>query len=509
MTVNHSRCLRVAVICGEDLLSSQQQIRQAASSADAIELRLDYWKTLEIDAISRLRREITLPVIFTLRKHSQGGRCHLPEHERLSLILELGKCQPEYMDLEYDVPPEWLDTFRRQFSQIEIIGSWHNFHETPEDLEGLWRSLRNPQFDILKIATFARNICDTLRLLIFLKSISREHRATLIAMGEDGQISRILAPVAGSCFTYGYAGHDQETAPGQLSLSTLTDIYRLPKLNQDTAIYALIGDPVSQSPGHRVHNGVFELLGKNAVYVKCRVPPEQLNQAMLLFRRLPFLGFSVTIPHKESIVTWVNDLFAEAADLRIVNTIKRENTHYQGFNTDAPGCVSVLEEISSLKKQRCLILGAGGSAKAIAYSLLEKNALVTLCNRTLARALSFTEKFGGKSIDFDALFTSNEFPYDIIINTLPATAFAEQCFGWKIPLTDNGIAMDIVLKPLETAFIQNAKAAGWRCITGDALFSAQALGQLKIWFNSDMPSAVLQLLSEVKRYCRMSYTQND
>lgn len=498
MTANHSRCLRVAVISGEDLLSSQQQVKQAITSTDAIELRLDYWKTLEISAISRLRREITLPVIFTLRKHSEGGRCQLSEPARLSLILELGKLQPEYMDLEHDVPTEWLDKFRRQFPQIEIIGSYHNFHETPTDLEGLWRSLQHPQFDILKIATLAQNICDTLRLLIFLKSISREHRATLIAMGEDGQISRILAPVAGSCFTYGYVANDTASAPGQLSLSTLTDIYRLPELNQDTGIYALIGDPVSQSPGHLVHNRAFALLGKNAVYVKCRVPPEQLHLAMPLFRQLPFLGFSVTIPHKESIVTSVDDLFAEAADLRIVNTIKRENTHYQGFNTDAPGCVSVLEEISSLKKQRCLILGAGGSAKAIAYSLLKKNALVTLCNRTLARATGFTEKFGGKSIDFNALFTSAEFPYDIIINTLPGAAFAQQCFAWKIPPTNNGIAMDIVLKPLETAFIQAAKAAGWRCITGDALFSAQALGQLKIWFNSDMPLSVLQLLSQVR-----------
>jgi shikimate dehydrogenase len=214
---------------------------------------------------------------------------------------------------------------------------------------------------------------------------------------------------------------------------------------------------------------------------------------------LPFLGFSVTIPHKESIVPWVDDLFAEAADLRIVNTIKREHTHYQGFNTDAPGCASALEEITPLKNQRCLILGAGGSAKAIAYILLGKNAVVTLCNRTLARASSFTEKFGGKAIDFNTLFASAEFPYDIIINTLPAAAFAQQCAAWKIPPTDTGIAMDIVLKPLETAFIQAAKAAGWRCITGDALFAAQALGQLKIWFNSDMPPAVLQLLSQVKQ----------
>ena len=73
------------------------------------------------------------------------------------------------MDLEYDVPAEWLGEFRRQFPQIEIIGSWHNFHETPEDLEGLWRSLQNPQFDILKIATFAREYLRYAAITYFFK----------------------------------------------------------------------------------------------------------------------------------------------------------------------------------------------------------------------------------------------------------------------------------------------------------------------------------------------------
>ena len=483
---NNTGCLRIASITGRDYLSAHRQIESATSLADAIELRLDHWQTLEIATIARLRQEINLPVILTLRKQSQGGHCQLAEAQRLSIIEALAALAPEYIDLEYDVPRPWLDEFRRRFPHIHIIGSYHNFNETPDNLINLLQAVQHPAFAIIKIATFARSICDTLRLLIFLREASRERQMIGIAMGEFGQISRILAPVAGGVGTYGCVEADLAAAPGQLSLSELTEIYRVPQLNRDTAIYALLGDPISQSPGHLLHNQAFSLLHKNAVYVKCLVPAGELAQAMSLLRQLPFYGLSITIPHKETIVAFLDQLFADAAIMRIVNTVKRENDGYQGFNTDAAGAVSVLAAVISLKNQRCLILGAGGSAKALAYALLAQNAEVTLCNRTLLRAVEFTKKFGGKSIDFNSLFTNAEFRYNIVINTLPANAYLQQCANWQIPGEHPGIAMDIVLKPLETAFIQSAKSAGWRCITGDALFMAQAQRQLKIWFNGDL-----------------------
>lgn len=481
-------CLRVAVITGHDRLGAEKQIQQAMPSADAVELRLDYWKILNLEELADLRRRITLPVIFTLRKQSQGGGCAMPETQRLALLHQLAALSPEYMDVEYDVPGDWLSAFRCQYPSVQLIGSYHDFTATPDDLTQLLPMVANPLFDIVKIATFAHTICDTLRLLIFLRAVSERQRVIGMAMGEYGQITRILAPIAGSLFTYGCLNTESASAPGQLTLAELTDIYRVHLLNRDTAIYALLGDPIAQSPGHLVHNRAFALLKENAVYVKCRVAAGELTQAMSLLRKLPFFGMSVTIPHKETIVPFLDKLIAEAADMRIVNTIKREQDRYEGFNTDAAGAADVLETIAPLINQRCLILGAGGSAKAIAHILLTKGNAVTLCNRTLSRALDFTQLFGGKAIDFATLFSLQEFPYDIVINTLPATAYAQQCADWKIPRVTHGIAMDIVLKPLETPFIQSAKTAGWRCLTGDALFNAQALRQLKIWFNlQDIP----------------------
>jgi shikimate dehydrogenase/3-dehydroquinate dehydratase type I len=478
----NSRCLRVAVIMANDSHTAAQHIEQASLNAEVIEWRLDYWRNLDFNEMAQLRRKMRLPVIFTLRKKSQGGRCERPQAQRWVLLQRLAELSPDYLDLEYDTPVVWLDELRRRHPHLKIIGSYHDFTGTPDDLPALIQSLRACAFDLIKIATFAHTICDTLRLLIFLRENSGKYPMIGLAMGEYGQISRILAPVMGGLFTYGCLTPDAAAAPGQLTMTELTDTYRVHLLNRETAIYGLLGDPIEQSPGHIFHNHAFASLGKNAVYVKCRVQADVLGQAISLLRQLPFFGFSVTIPHKETITTYLDGRCGEAEILSIANTIHRENHRYLGFNTDAAAAVAVLENKISIKNQRVLILGAGGSGKAIAYQLLTAGAAVTLCNRTLSRAQAFIQRWGGAAIDFDTLFSLAEFPYDIVINTLPAEAFAQQCAHWRLPAVSHGIALDITLKPLETLFIQSARAAGWRCLTGDSLFNEQAIRQLRTWF---------------------------
>lgn len=476
-------CRRVAVITARDRCSALQQIYEVISFADVIELRFDYWSSLNFNEIADLRREITLPVIFTLRKASQGGQGNIPEPQRLCYLQRLAEMAPDYMDLEYDIPVDWLKNFRNDFPPISLIGSYHEFRHTPDNLEQLCQSLMNPLFDIFKIAVWANDIGDALRLLIAIKNLSSLHPVIGIAMGEEGQISRILAPVVGSLLTYGCLDEQTAAAPGQLTLADLTDIYRVHTLNSETEVYALLGDPVSQSPGHLFHNQEFTLRNKNAVYVKCRVSSEKLAVAMKLIHQFPFSGISVTIPHKETILRFVDQALEIAADFQIVNTLKYEQGSYLGFNTDAPAVVECLEKILPLKNKCVLILGSGGSGKALAFALLQQGCEVMLCNRTLSRAQEFVDKFGGKAIDFNGLYQLKEFSLDIVINTLPVHAYLEQCSGWEFPKNQSILAMDIILKPLRTPFIQAAEQAGWRCLTGDKLFIAQALRQLKIWFD--------------------------
>jgi 3-dehydroquinate dehydratase/shikimate dehydrogenase len=442
--------------------------------------------------------------MFTLRQTAQGGRCQLDEGARLELIWQLAALEPEYIDLEWDTAAEFVNKLSAAYPHIQLVGSYHDFTETPTDLTQLFQRIFNPAFTIHKIATFANTICDTLRLLIFLRNTSQQHRLIGMAMGEYGETSRILAPVVGSLFTYGSVDSQSAAAPGQLTLQELTEIYHVHLLNRQTQIYALLGNPISQSPGHRVHNAAFKQLQKNAVYVKLRVAPALLDEAFSLCKQLPFYGFSVTIPHKETIVPLLDELVGTAQAMQIANTIKREDDRYFGFNTDSIGCAAVLQQAGvDLSGCRVLILGAGGSAKAIAHALLEQGADITLCNRTVERAQQFTAQYGGRSMSFGELFSAGGppalpgVPYDVIINTLPAEAFIEQCDHWQLPAAQPGqiqIAMDIVLKPLRTRFIEKTEAAGWHTITGDALFIAQGERQLQIWFGlSEEQSKVMKL----------------
>lgn len=478
-------CARVAVLVATNRLTAEQQLALLPDIADIIELRLDYWSALCLEEIAQLRNQFTLPVIFTLRKISQGGNCHWSEPERLDFIKKLAGLGPEYFDLEYDVPVPWLQNFRREFPHITLIGSYHDFTHTPENLMENFQALLKTEFDIIKLAYMAKELSDTLRLLIFINSLSQRHAVIGIAMGEAGQLSRIVAPVVGSIMTYGVIHENLSSAPGQISLQDLTQIYRVQRLNRHSRIYALLGDPVAQSPGHRVHNHAFEILEKNAVYVKCRIPAAELGPCLTLMQKLPFYGMSVTIPHKETIVPFLDKLDGIAAQMKIVNTLNCENQLYCGHNTDALAAIEILEKRKSLLNESILILGAGGSAKAIAFALQKAGAKITLCNRTLARAQHFTEQHGGVAIDFETLFSEKTFTYSVVINTLPGEAYAQQCAEWRLPLSPPGIAMDIVLKPLETLFLKSARKSGWSCVRGDRFYRAQAIGQLKIWFDLD------------------------
>lgn len=500
--------MRVASIIASDYHSARQQIHQAIPLADVIELRLDYWPSFNLKDIAQLRYEISLPVLFTLRKKDQGGQQDLPESERLKKIKELATLAPDYLDLEYDTAPDFIEELHTRFPTIQLIGSYHDFTATPQDLDTILKAIKHPAFDLVKIATYAQKLSDTLRLLIFLQQTSQHRRIIGMAMGEYGQASRILAPIVGSEFTYGCLDNTHSAAPGQLTLAELTHLYHVQTLNRDTAVYALLGDPVAHSRGPFLHNPLLIRWQKNAVYIRLKVSSEDLTTAWPLLKQLPFAGFSVTMPHKEKVGLLVDERCGEAQATGIVNTVQRKTTRYLGYNTDGLAAIDLLTQKTKLASLRVLILGAGGSAQAIGYSCLQQGAEVSFCNRTVSRAQRFTERWGGNLLDFQTLLGYSTLPFEIVINTLPTDAYDEQCQNWQLPQPKQGkpaIAMDIVYQatPALTAhefqmddstmeatanpqyltpFLQAATKAGWHCITGDKLFIHQALRQLQIWF---------------------------
>lgn len=481
----------ITVIQAEDAHEALLQIKSVADKADGFELRLDLWHTIDVEALKALRQQCVQPIIFTLRRQDQGGSFTGTEAERLQMILTLCQLAPDYFDLEYDVPREFVAQVHQQFPKINLIASRHDFDATPEDLPAFLATLEQPYIKVYKIATLAQSIVDALRMLVLIKN-ARVPVAGM-CMGELGEITRVLGKIVGNVFDYACLDSAHATAPGQLTVQTLQDIYHYHLLNQETQIYGVFGDPVNKSVGYILHNQNIRLLQKDAVYVRLQVRVDEIGTALQWCRQLPFAGASVTMPLKEVIMQHLDQIEANAERIKAVNTLVIKDHVWQGFNTDGAGAIVALEAQGSLANKTIVILGAGGAAKAIAYVALKRGAQVILLNRTLARAEQLAQNLGCQAGDLSQLKTLKK--YDALINTLPVGDDMAQLVQPQ-DLKKGVLAMDIVYRPLETTFLQIAKAAGCVCIPGYEMYINQALLQLQYWFlaNDEMLKKIRTLM---------------
>ena len=484
----------IATIPVTDYSSAKRRLFELADKADGVELRLDYLQDWDIQAIAELRQACKLPVIFTLRKQSHGGQYPHAETQRLRTIFELCKLNPDYLDLEFDVPMQHIKAIRSLHPAIKIILSYHNFQETPADLLGLFQTIYQADCYAYKIATQAQSSLDALRMLHCVHSLQQKHRVIGLCMGEYGQFTRILAPVVGSLFSYAYWDDTQSTAPGQLSLDELTQIYHYHQLNRDTQIFALLGDPIHLSVGHILHNRAIRLLQHNAVYIKICLNAKELPQGLQMIRQLPFWGLSITMPLKEEVVPLLDVLDAAASTIQAVNTVVRRSQRWLGTNTDGLGAMQALSMQTNLQKQTIVLLGAGGAARAIAYAALQHGAKVIILNRTLAKAKRLADDLGCEAYALE-VFPSLK-SYTLCINTLPEKTYQDlilQALWVPEHILPGTIVMDIVYQPIETIFLKIAKTAGCICIPGFQMFIAQALLQIQHWFQPKIES-----LQEIK-----------
>ena len=326
------------------------------------------------------------------------------------------------------------------------ISTYHNFIETPDDLEAVLDQM--PEATIYKIATFANSTTDALRMLSF---VQKHPNVAGMCMGELGQITRILAPVVGSRLNFASLG--QPTAPGQMEAKELQETYYYRKLNRQTELYGLIGHPVAHSPSHKTHNAFFQRQGVNAVYVKMSVAENELEQVFSLAKKIGFKGLSVTMPFKEKISPYMDVLDEDAAKIGAVNTIAFSDCT-KGYNTDGVGALNAL---GSVWNKRLVILGAGGSAKAIAFEAKKRGAFVFMHSR----------RYGNL----------NEIPdYDILVNTTP-----NPCPIELNQLRPGKVVMDITISHAHSPFLKQAKVLGCPIIEGEAMFHLQAKEQFSIW----------------------------
>jgi len=286
-------------------------------------------------------------------------------------------------------------------------------------------------------------------------------------MGEYGKPSRVIAPIVGSLLDY--SGIEENVELNRYSLKTLLEVFHYRKLNEHTLIYSLIGDPVEHSSGHLFHNPRFS---QNAVYVKMVVTGEEVHEFFRLIRKLPFGGLSVTIPLKEAILREMEAITPVAKAIGAINTVTFNQGKATGTNTDAPGALNAIEKHTLVKGKRLAILGAGGTARAIAYEAKQRGAHVSIFNRTPERSQELAADFGCKGYSIDEL---PNHPYDILINTIPPKSTVMPTILPKTTI------MDVVYYPKETPLLAAAKKLGCVCVYGEEMFVEQGLLQQKEW----------------------------
>ncbi len=254
----------------------------------------------------------------------------------------------------------------------------------------------------------------------------------------------------------------------------------------NTKIYAVIGNPIEHSFSPVIHNSIFEKIKENAVYIPLKIEEEHLKQSIFLLRNC-FKGFNVTIPHKQKILPYMDDLDENAKIYGAVNTVKVKDKKLIGYNTDGYGFIKSLEmEGALLQDQPVLLLGAGGAARVAAFELLKKGARLTIANRNIQRA-NMLKKELIESLNIPQIKTCKleeiHDEYLCIVNATPVGMFPyEDDIPVSVEVIKNSkIVYDMIYNPYRTKLLQTAEHYGCKVINGFSMLFYQAVRAQEIW----------------------------
>ena len=269
-----------------------------------------------------------------------------------------------------------------------------------------------------------------------------------------------------------------------------------------TRVCGVIGDPIEHSLSPIMQTAAFEALNLDYVFLAFKVKPARVEDAVNGMRALNIRGLNVTMPHKSKVINFLDRVDLSAQIVNSVNTILNKESLLFGFNTDGVGALRALKENGvELKGRKVLLLGAGGAARAIAYTMAKEADELAILNRTVKQAQAITkllEKSCNKKIVAGSLSLSdvqrNLQDSDILIN---ATSIGMKPTAEESPvapklLRPNLAVMDIVYNPLETKLAKDAKAAGAKVVSGIEMLIYQGAASFEIWTGKSAPVEVMR-----------------
>jgi 3-dehydroquinate dehydratase/shikimate dehydrogenase len=440
--------------------------RDQIDDADLVELRLDTVKDPSAAAALAGRKK---PVIVTCRPRSDGGHFNGSEEERRAILSEALALGAEYVDLEWR--GTCADLMERTGGR-RVILSHHDFQGVPADLGSMSRDMLASGAEVVKLAITAHHLSDCL----ILRDIGKNTRVpmSLVAMGEAGIATRVLAGWMGSCWTYSDAG----AVPGQLSERLMHDKYRFRRIGARTAVYGVLGRPVSHSVSPAMHNAAFRSVHLDAVYLP--LAASSYEDFTRFADAAGLAGVSVTAPFKVNAFESADECDPVSRRIQSVNTLRREGSKWLGCNTDVAGFLQPLESAMRLPGTRATILGAGGAARSVSVALASAGVSVTIAARREEQARTVAALTGAAV----SAWPPDPASWDLLVNATPVGTASH---GETSPLPDDYLfhsgttVYDLVYNPPYTRLLADADRAHCRILGGLDMLVAQAQAQFEWW----------------------------
>ena len=493
--------------------STEQAYRDATiaseAGADLCELRIDHF--YDADEVRALVARISIPCIITCRPVWEGGQSDLAEAYRVPTLQGLASTiSAAYVDVELKSMEAFGAVDRPPQRNASLIVSSHDFAGRPDRLYNILADLNASGADVAKIVWTARSVRDNVEAFEIL--LNRQRPTIAICMGEAGVISRILAKKFGAFLSFATLPGDGGTAPGQISITDMKSLYRWDAINPQTRVYGVVGSPVGHSMSPAIHNAAFAETGHDGVYVPLLVNPgyesfKAFMETFLAFEPLHLSGLSVTIPHKENCLRYLQEKGAEVEPLALaigaVNTVIIERPagaapRLRGMNTDYAAILDSITDAlaiprDALKDYRVAVIGAGGTGRTAVAALAHYGATVVIYNRTRDKADALAAEFNGRSgkVVSAAIEKLCDSCCQIYLNTtsvgMHPNVDASPFDAGTPQLTPGTLVFDAVYNPPRTKFLAVAESQGARVVPGIEMFVRQAAAQFTAWTAKPAP----------------------
>lgn len=469
---------------------------------DLVELRVDYLTKDERIHVRKFPELAGLPCILTIRRKTDGGLFIEGEAARTILFARALAFASQdtrknfaYIDLEDDFYVPSLQEASRAFG-TRVIRSKHSMTEPVRDIAAEVEKLCKTGFEIAKIAFQPKTLSDLTNLFKESKKV-KDSDTILIAMGTLGLPSRILASQLNSFLTYSTPAETAHNTGslGHIDPITLNNTYNFCSIDENTALFGITGYPMHQTSSPAIHNQGYRNIGLNAVYIP--IQSKSIEDTLQFAEAIGIKGLSVTVPHKESVLPFLQQISSDAGEVGACNTIVYRDNAWFGYNTDTDGLQKALQEFLGVKNlfwKKISIIGAGGAARAAAFVIKQMHGKACIFNRTISKAKNLAEHYGFRwaSLDPSNHYLLSEYS-DLIIQTTSTGMGIEEKDTEKDPLlfydfTGKEKVYDVIYYPEKTALLLRAEKAGCEICNGYTMLKYQAYKQFSILTGVDYES---------------------